>query len=414
MLRRITLLWEIIGMGIKSIFSNKMRSALTTVGVFIGVATIISMVSVIEGMNNSFKQSIENMGSSLIFVFKFEPGVRLGRMPAKLRNRKPLKVEDADVIDKLPSIQAASPFLTYIPDKKITYRGEVIREAIVRGTNYKFPKIWSINIADGRYFTDSEVRAGVKVCLIGYKIVETLFPNINPIGKKILIGNRRYTVIGMLEQEENSIFGGEGFNNNIFIPYTTLMKYYPYKDWVYLLAKPKTPELKDTAIDEITEILRIRRKVKPNEDNNFSVFTQETYGKIYKQITGAAFFVMILISGISLLVGGIGVMNIMIVTVKERTREIGIRKAIGAKNKDILWQFLIEAITLTITGGIAGLLFGWLFSIIIKSSTSLPATMNLWSVIMGFSMAVFTGLFFGIFPAMKAAKLPPIEALRYE
>ncbi len=414
MIKRISILWEIIIMGMKSIFANKMRSALTTLGIFIGVATIISMVSVIEGMNSSFKQAIDKMGSSLIFVYKYEPGVRVGRMPAELRKRKPLKVSDADAIDKLPSIKAASPFLTYIPNKKISYRGENIREAIIRGTNHKFPKIWALNLSDGRFFTEGEVRSGAKVCILGYKITDTLFPNINPIGKQVLIGNRKYTVIGTFEEEKNSIFGGEGFNNNIFIPYTTLMRYYPYKEWVYLVANPKTPDLKDTAIDEITELLRIRRKVKPNEKNNFAVFTQETYGKIYKQITGAAFFVMILISGISLLVGGIGVMNIMIVTVKERTREIGIRKAIGAKNRDILWQFLIEAISLTFVGGMAGIIFGWGFSLILKSFTSLPATMNLWSVLLGFFMAISTGLFFGIFPAMKAAKLPPIEALRYE
>ncbi len=414
MIKRLSILGEIVSMGIKSIFSNKMRSFLTTLGILIGVATIISMISIIEGMNRSFEQSLEKMGSSLIFVSKYEPGVRIGRMPLELRRRKEIKVSDALAVDKLPSIKAASPYLSYFPDFKISYRGETTRNSVIRGINYKFPKIWALNIKDGRFFTDGEQRSRAKVCIIGAKIAEALFPNIYPIGKKIVMGNRKFTVIGVLEEEDNQIFGGEGFNNNILIPYTTFMKYYPYKKWVYIIAQPLSPKLKDTAIDEIIELMRIRRKVKPNEKNNFSVFTQETFSTLYKQITGAAFFVMILIAGISLLVGGIGVMNIMIVTVKERTREIGIRKAIGAKKRDILWQFLAEATTLTLTGGIAGLLIGWGFSFAIKKLTSLPAAITPVSVILGLSMAIFTGLFFGIFPAMKAANLPPIEALRYE
>ncbi len=414
MIKRITLLSEIISMGIKSIFSNKMRSFLTTLGILIGVATIISMISIIEGMNKSFKQSLENMGSSLIFISKYEPGVRIGRMPVELRRRKELKVSDAEAVDKLPSIKAASPYLSYFPDFKITYRGESTRGTVFRGTNYKFPHIWSLNIKDGRYFTEGEERSRAKVCIIGAKVAEALFPNIYPIGKQLVAGNRKFTIIGVLEEEESQIFGGEGFNNTIIIPYTTFMKYYPYRRWVYIIAKPVSPEMKDTAIDEIIELMRIRRKVKPNEKNNFSVFTQETFNTLYKQITGAAFFVMILIAGISLLVGGIGVMNIMIVTVKERTREIGIRKAIGARKRDILWQFLTEAVSLTLTGGIAGLIIGWGFSLIVKKLTSLPAAITPVAVILGLSMAIFTGLFFGIFPAMKAANLPPIEALRYE
>jgi len=417
MLERIAVLGEIIVMGIKSIFANKMRSALTTLGIFIGVTTIISMISVIEGMNKSFEEQLQSMGSSIIFVSKFEPGVNMGRMPAEMRNREDLKFDDAKAVDNLPSIKAASPITSYWPNVKISYRNNTLRQSgtSIVGVSHRFLMVWNIGFSSGRFFTEGEENSGAKVCIIGFDVAESLFPNIYPIGKKILVGNRKYTVIGVFEEEEKSkIFGESGFSNDIVIPYSTLMRYYPYRKNIQITAYPKNPEYLEKAEQDIIEIMRIRRKVKPNEENNFSVFTQETIGQLYNQITGAAFMVMILIAGISLLVGGIGVMNIMIVTVKERTREIGIRKALGAKRKHILWQFLVESISLTFTGGGVGLFVGWLISFIINKATPLPATITTLAVVAGLSMAIFTGLFFGIFPAMKAAKLNPIEALRYE
>ncbi len=412
MLRRVSLFFEIVGMAFKSIFSNKMRSFLTTFGILVGVMTIIAMVSVIEGLNISVREDLESIGSSIIFISRFEPGVRIGRMPAYLRKRKPLTIDEYNAIKDLKSLKAVSPELYQFGNVSVKYRGNRAGQPIVVGVSEDYLNIFFFNIEQGRFFTEQEVKSRVNVCVLAKNISDALFPNINPIGKRILIDGQKYTVVGVIEKMKTMF--GSNRNNLIIIPYTTFSKYYPWRRNIRFVAIPKTPEELESAIDDVVEVLRLKRKVKANEDNNFAVFTQETLSSLWTQLTGGIFFVMILISSISLVVGGIGVMNIMLVTVKERTREIGIRKAIGAKNRDILWQFLVESISLTLTGGVVGIVLGFSIGFAIKKFTSLPATVTLWSVGAGLFMATAVGLFFGIYPAWKASNLNPIDALRYE
>ena len=417
MLEKLTVFWEVVFIGFKSILSNKLRSFLTMLGILIGVTTIITMVAVIEGINESFQENLQSMGSATIFVSKTEPGIHMGRMPAWLRNRKNLTVEDSEAIDSLPLIKGSTPYLGVFTEQfPLKYRGETVMNARIAGVGYKLPMIQNLEIEKGRFFNQGEQNAAGRVCILGGKIVEEFFPNAEPLGKQVTIGGRPFLIVGVMPKKDSSgMFGGDESNEIVYIPYTTALHNFVRRPrWLEIMATPIKPVLQSQAMDQVIELLRIRRKVKPSEDNNFAVFTQDTISDLYNQLTGAVFFVMILISGISLLVGGIGVMNIMIVTVKERTREIGLRKAIGANRKDILFQFLIEAVTLTFTGGGVGILIGWILSIIIKKAANFPASITLWSILLGLGMATLTGLFFGIFPALKAAKMPPVEALRYE
>jgi putative ABC transport system permease protein len=265
----------------------------------------------------------------------------------------------------------------------------------------------------GRFITEAEVTHSARVCLLGSELADSLFPNLNPIGKEIRVGSEAFTVVGVLSKR-GSVFG-QSRDNFVGLPLTTLMKYFAYeKDRLEIIAVPKTSEMLEEAIQQISDILRVRRKVPYGKPNDFAIMTTDTLITLYKQITGAAFLVMIVISSIGLLVGGIGVMNIMLVSVKERTREIGIRKAIGARSGDILKQFLIEAVVLTGAGGLIGVFIGFGIALIVRAATPLPAAVSMWSVGLGLSVSIGIGLFFGIFPAQKAAKMDPIVSLRYE
>ena len=280
--------------------------------------------------------------------------------------------------------------------------------------NSAWPQVLTVyNAQEGRCITEAEVEHGSKICVLGAETQETLFPHTNPLGKDIRIGAEKFRVVGVLEKR-GAMFG-QSRDNIVGIPITTLMKYFPYDlANLEILAAPIERGLYEEATEQIINLLRARRKVGFGEANDFAVFGQDTIIDLYNQLTGAAYMVMVVISSIGLLVGGIGVMNIMLVTVKERTREIGIRKAIGARSGDILKQFLIEAVFLTGLGGISGVLVGFLIALMVRAATPLPASVTLWSVILGVGVAVSVGLFFGIFPAQKAAKMDPIASLRYE
>jgi putative ABC transport system permease protein len=296
----------------------------------------------------------------------------------------------------------------------VKYRNTKSKDTFIIGINERWPEVVSVYLPkEGRFFTKSEITHKAQVCLLGYETAEVLFPHSSPIGKEIRIGDRKFTVVGVMAKR-GEIFG-QSRDNLVAIPITTLMKHFPYrKENLEVLAVPVKHELIFEAIEEITNVLRKRRRVPVGRENDFEIYTQETFLELYNQITGAAYLVMIVISSIGLLVGGIGVMNIMLVSVKERTREIGIRKAIGARNSDILTQFLIEAIFLTGTGGVIGIFLGFLVAVLVKAATPLPASITMWSVALGFFVSISVGLFFGVFPARKAAKLDPIVALRYE
>jgi putative ABC transport system permease protein len=265
----------------------------------------------------------------------------------------------------------------------------------------------------GRFITESEVSRSARVCLLGSELADTLFPTTNPLGKEIRVGPEAFTVVGVLAKRGQMF--GQSRDNFVGLPITTLMKYFRYdKDRMEIITAPREQDTLGETIEQIRNVLRQRRKVPYGKPDDFSIMTQDSMVDLYNQLTGAAYLVMIVISSIGLLVGGIGVMNIMLVSVKERTREIGIRKAIGARSGDIMKQFLIEAIFLTGVGGIIGVLVGFGIALIVKAATPLPATVSPWSVVLGLSVSAAIGLFFGIFPAQKAAHMDPIVALRYE
>jgi putative ABC transport system permease protein len=415
---KLALYKEIIQMALDSLRSNKLRSFLTVLGITIGVTTVIGMVSIIQGLNRTFLQELEAVGSDIIVVSKYEPGVvRIGPMEEELRRRKDLTFEDAQAIEEeCPSVKAVAVELVVNPllDLPVKYQNRQSEETLILGMNDKFPEVISVyRPKKGRFILTPDLLHSSSVCVLGFDVAETLFPFEDPLGKEIRIGPEKFRVVGVLEKR-GSIFG-QSRDNFVGIPLTTLMKYFPYDlENLEIIAVPRDHAHLSSAMEEIISLLRRRRKVGFDQPNDFAVYTQETIINLYNQITGAAYLVMIVISSIGLLVGGIGVMNIMLVAVKERTREIGIRKAIGARPRDISHQFLIESVVLTLFGGLAGLLLGFLIALVVKASTPLPASVTLWSVFLGIGVSIGVGLFFGLWPARKAARLDPIVCLRYE
>jgi len=413
---RIGILREIFGMSIDSLRTHKLRSFLTVLGIVIGVMTVIGMVSVIQGLNSSFRKELESTGSDLIIVRKYDP-VQMGERSEEERQRRDLTFEDAKAVEKgCPLVKGVAVNLvaSFFEQLDIKYQNIKSDSSMVLGINEKFPVVYALYLPkEGRFLTESEITHSSRSCVLGFELAEILFPHTSALGKEIRVGAEKFTVVGVLSKR-GQVFG-QSRDNFVGIPITALMKYFPYeKDSIEIGATPKEHGKMEETIQQITNFLRQRRKVAYGKPNDFSIFTQETMLELYNQLTGAAFLVMIVISSIGLMVGGIGVMNIMLVSVKERTREIGIRKALGAKSGDIMKQFLIEAVVLTGTGGILGILTGFGIAVVVKAATPLPATVTPWSVIAGFAVSVSIGLFFGIFPAQKAAKMDPIVSLRYE
>ncbi|MFC2165177.1 ABC transporter permease [Acidobacteriota bacterium] len=411
------ILREIVDMALDSLRAHKLRSFLTLVGIMIGVLSVIGMVSVMQGLNRSFINNLEEIGTDLISVKKFAPSIVHEELTDEERQRKDLTFEDALAIEKectlIKAVAVALParILTPIP---IKYHNIKTEESIILGMNANWPHVFKIYTPQaGRFLTPFDIQHRTKTCVLGAEVSEVLFPHTQAVGKEIRIGPAKFTVVGILEKR-GSLFD-QNQDSVVGIPITTLMKHFPY-DFadIEIVTTPNKPGNIPATMDQIVHILRQRRSVPFDKPNDFVILTQDTLINLFNQVTGAIFFVLIAIASISLLVGGIGVMNIMLVSVKERTREIGIRKAIGARSSDIMKQFLIEAIFLTGTGGVTGILLGFAIAFIIQKVTPLPATVTLWSVCLGFSVSVAVGLFFGIFPARKAAQLDPIVSLHYE
>lgn len=414
---RWTLFKEIIQMAFDSIKAHKLRSFLTLLGILIGVMTVIGMVSIIQGLNRSFMAELESVGSDIIIVSKQEPGIQIGREPEEIRQRKNLTLDDAAAIEeecslvKAVAVDLTAEIFENIPVK---YQDKKSQDSIIIGMNEKFPQVLSVYLPEeGRFITEADVLHRTKVCILGADLKEILFPHSSALGKEIRIGPEKFKVVGVLEKRGEMF--GQSRDNIVGLPITTLMKYFPYDlSNLEIIIAPKKHGYIPETMDQIITVLRKRRKVPFDQPNDFAIYTQQTILDLYNQLTGAAYLVMIAISSIGLLVGGIGVMNIMLVAVKERTREIGIRKAIGARAGDILRQFLIEAVFLTGTGGALGVLLGFFIAFLVRVATPLPASVTLWSVLLGLGVSISVGLFFGIFPAQKAARTDPIVSLRYE
>jgi putative ABC transport system permease protein len=413
---RLQIVREVVRMAVDSLRSHKLRSFLTILGIVIGVMTVIGMVSIIQGLNKSFLAQLQSAGSDLIIIRKNE-GIQMGRMSEEERTRKDLTFEDAQAVEKgapLARAVAVSIYVSPFETVEVKYQNAKSDNSMVIGMNDKWPIVMALYLPRlGRFVTESEITHSARVCVLGSELADALFPMTNPIGKEIRVGPEAFTVIGVLSKRGQMF--GQSRDNFVGLPITTLMKYFRYeKDGLEIIATPRQSETLGETIEEITNVLRQRRKVPYGKPNDFSIMTQDTLVDLYNQLTGAAYLVMIVISSIGLLVGGIGVMNIMLVSVKERTREIGIRKAIGARAGDIMKQFLFEAVFLTGAGGLIGVFVGFGIALIVKAATPLPASVSPWSVVLGLSVSAAIGLFFGIFPAQKAAHMDPIVALRYE
>jgi putative ABC transport system permease protein len=402
-------LWENFRMALSNLRTNKLRSGLTILGIVIGIMAVVGMTALVRGLNTSVQSLIQGAGPHILFLRKFEPALMFGGLPEELRHRKDFKVEDAAAIRELPSIRDSCPL---IPSFGVLSNGNRKSEPlIIIGASEAFLEVRNVQIADGRFLSREDVAHRRNLAVLAEGPLLALFPNQDPIGKTFRIGTEQYTVVGTFKKFPNPF--SRDPDQYVVIPYTAHQKQFG-KGEVFIDSVPWSPAVKDTAIDEITQLMRVRRKVALGKPNDFSVLTQETLLNFWNQITGALFGVMVAISSIALMVGGVGVMNIMLVSVTERTREIGVRKAIGARRRDILWQFLMEASMLTAVGGIFGIALGVGLAWAVDLLFHFPASTPLWSIVLAFVSSATVGLISGIYPANRAARLDPIEALRYE
>lgn len=407
-------------MALDTLRSNKLRSFLTIIGVVVGVITVMLISSVISGFNVTIEKQVESFGTRSIFLYKYNIGFTTGRRTQEERMRKPLTTDDAEAIKKLPSIETAVPFLDVSNDffggkLLVTGKNGKTSSAVnLQGTDPEIEKTTSEVLMDGRWFSKTESDEKANVCLIGQTVIDSYFPYENPIGETLTIGGTEFRIIGVLQKKEQ-LFGGGGGNNDqsntVYMPMGAALKLKPNADDLFILAVAREGQL-EKAKDDVQDVLRIRRNVDYGKPNNFSMETAASIIDQFQAITAGVAVAMVVISSVGLMIGGIGVMNIMLVSVTERTREIGIRKAIGAKQSDILLQFLIEAATLTGFGGLVGLLIGWLLTLLVK--LIMPSYVPWWAPVAGFFASVGIGIVFGLFPAWKAARLDPIESLRYE
>ena len=416
MRRNLGAIQEAFSQAIFSIRSNKLRAFLTILGIVIGVMTVIGMVSIIQGLNSSMMSRLQSMGPHLI-QFQHEEMVTFGDPTREMRLRKPLYYEDAVAIrENAPAIKAVSAE-AYHFGIELKYRNEKTSGLAFGGAEPTFLECNNMNVDTGRFITETDMQHATFVIVIGDDVAKALFPGgVDPIGKTVLAEGYKFQVIGKFEKKGNS-FTGDSNDDYVTIPFTTFLKLFPatYREnGLHIATIPKSPELVPTAIDQGVAVLRRQRGLKADQPNNFAVVTPENIMQTYNQITGAIYLVMVVISSIGLMVGGVGVMNIMLVSVKERTREIGLRKALGARSRDILWQFLIEAVVLCLIGGALGILTGAGVAFLVNAVSPLPAQVSTGAVIAAITVSSSVGLFFGLYPARRAAKQDPILALHYE
>jgi putative ABC transport system permease protein len=408
-------LLESLWMALDTLREHKFRSFLTILGVFVGTVTVMVISSFIAGLDQNFKKQVEVFGTNTIFIYKFDPGIHTGNLTREERMRKPITYEDGLAMGtQCPSVQYVSILMSPPNPSQVRYQQQELYTTSVNGATPDSERMASVQIAQGRFYTEIENQHRADVCVIGADVAGKFFPNLDPLGKEIIVDTRPYAIIGVFQKQENFFAGdgdGSSVNSSIYVPYENLHKIYPDETDNFVMAQAY-PGKMDQAMDEIRQLLRRRRNVSFFAPDNFGLSTPEAIAQQFHAITGGIALLRFAISSTGLLIGGIGVMNIMLVSVTERTREIGVRKAIGARKRDIVWQFLIEAMTLTGLGGLLGIGVGWLLSLLVN--LILPVYVPLWAPIVGASVSIGIGLLFGMWPATKAARLDPIDALRYE
>ncbi len=401
---------QIILIALSAIRANKLRSILTTLGIVIGVLTVITMQTFIEGLNNSVNRELAVIGGHTFYVQKY-PAVTFDI--SKFRNRKNITIADAHAIEKIATL------VSLVAPEDFKFGGTVRYgqkrtnpDVFLIGGTEAWHSTNGFFVEEGRFYSAFDVKQNRQACVLGLDIAEKLFPFEDAVGNDVLIDGHRFAVLGVFE--EKGTFFGQNRDNIVLMPITTFEKIYGSKRSLGIAVKALNPEALQEAMDEVTGILRVNRGVSPGEPNDFEVLTKDSLMDTWKNLTKIVFAAAVGICLISLLVGGIGVMNIMLVSVTERTREIGIRKAVGAKRRDILLQFLAETIVICEIGGLLGVILGLIIGKLIGAMTSLPAVVPLWSIFLGLGFVSLVGIFFGIYPAAKAARLHPIVALRYE
>ena len=411
---------ESILLALDTLRKNKLRSGLTILGISIGISTVILISSAINGLNTNIASFVNTLGTNALWVFHFEP---FGKRPTTEElNRKRLTYEDAIAMRSLPYVAAVDPELTSqnfqlgIGSVSLKHGAHKIQNTILNGSTTEVKETADIELTEGRIWTDSEEERSAKVVVLGHDAAEDLFPGEDPLGKDVDCEGSIYTVIGVLDTQPQPFGSGRNTqDNSAYFPLETFRQLHPELKDFWITVKYDDPAHKQLVTEEIRELLRIRRGVRLEQDDNFAIFGPDSLTRLWNSLTVGLFSFMVAVSSVGLMVGGVGVMNIMLVSVTERTREIGVRKAIGATRKNILLQFTLEAVTLCVVGGLLGILAGALFTLVLHYAVSfLHAALSFTWVVIAFIVSCAIGLIFGIYPAWKAASMDPIEALRYE
>ena len=410
---------ETVVMALDTLRTNKLRSGLTILGIVIGVMTVIIISSVVNGLNSRVEGLVKSLGSNVLFVFRFPV---FGQRPTtEMLTRKQLTYDDAMAMRELPHVVAVSPALQYTDNNApgragvtaIKGGGKSMQGTILEGDTPAQKDVSELDLREGRFFNEGDQERAAKVTVLGSDTADQLFPDQSAIGKEVQAAGMVFTVVGVLEKQKQAFGGGKKpQDNHAYFPITTFHYMHPEQLDYWITLKYDNPKNRSLVEDELTELLRRRRKVANAAPDNFAIFGTDSLTRLWNNITSGLFLLLVALSSVALLVGGVGVMNIMLVSVTERTREIGIRKAIGATKQTILTQFTLEAMTLCAVGGIIGLLIG--SALAIGVSFFFPAALSTVWMIVAFLSSCGIGLIFGIYPAWKAANLNPIEALRYE
>ena len=412
---------EAVRMAVDTLRTNKLRSGLTILGIMIGVTTVILISSVINGLTANVDTLVKSLGTNVYWVFRFP--VFGNRPTQEMLNRKQLTYEDAVALRDLPHVIAVDASQQYrsptgqLGSFSVKYKNRKVSNTILQGDSDQQPLVYDLDLTEGRFFTEQEEQRRANVVVLGHDAAQELFGQESALGKEVDIEGDIFTVVGVLAKQKQVFGGGTNPNDNsAHFPLFTFRKIHPEILDYWVTVKYDDAKDKIAVEDEIREMLRRRRKVHSDQPDNFAIFTSDALLELWNTLTGGLFVFLVGVSSVGLMVGGVGVMNIMLVSVTERTREIGIRKALGATRRTIMLQFTLEAMTLCAFGGIIGILIGALLTLILKLSlgTVLPAQMSAIWAITAFTVSCVIGLVFGIYPAWKAATLDPIEALRYE